>query len=550
MSDSLLIGATGVDAAQQMLNVVGNNIANSNTVAFKAQNINFSDLVYDNLGAATGNSQTLGGTDPIQVGLGVQVSSIETLNTQGSINETGRELDMALQGNGYFVARSPTGDLYTRDGSFGIDSDGYLVDPATGNRIQRTGTVGEGSATLPAFQTPGNDDILIPINAQIPGQATSVVDMQGNLSAGATGPLAQTLTSAQPFTSGGAPANAGTLLDSLDDIQTQYEPGDQLELQGTTSGGTPVNVDVPVDDTTTLGDLVNDINTNFPDATASIDANGNLVVTANNPGASSLNLAISNVAGDAGSLNWANHDPAVTTTGAAATTVQSTIQVYDTQGNSHNLNLSFQKQANGTWNLTAGLAAADGTLTNNTITGITFNPNGSFSTASGGNTITAQFTGLATPQTIAFNFGTPGGFSGLTQMGGTSGAAAVNQDGFAPGSLSSLTVNQDGTIEGNFSNGQSIPIAQLAIASFTNPDALTRVGQNYYASNPQSGNAVLGTGQSGGNGSIQQDALEQSNVSVSQEFAQLIIAQQTYEANSRTISVSDQVVQDLMSIFH
>jgi flagellar hook protein FlgE len=550
MSDSLLTGASGVDAAQQMLNVVGNNLANSNTVGFKAQTINFSDLVYETLGSATGSSHTLGGTDPKQVGLGVQVSDIETLNSQGSINSTGRELDVAMQGNGYFVARSSNGNLFTRDGSFGIDSSGFLVDPATGNRIQRFGTVGEGTATLPAFQSPGNDDILIPTNAQIPGHATTIVAMQGNLSAQANGPLAQVLTSAQPFTSAGVAATATTLLNSLDGLQSAYAPNDQLRLQGNDANGNPVNVTVPVDDTTTLGDLVNDIDSNFPGATASIDASGNLVVTATNPGPSTLNLAISDVAGNAGSMNWVAHDPAVTTTGANATTVQTSIQVYDTQGTPHNLNVTFTKQADGTWNLTAALNPSDGTLTSNTVTGITFNANGSFSATSGGNSIVAQFTGLAAPQSIAFNFGAPGAFNGLTQMGGNSAAAAVNQDGFAPGALNSLTFDQDGTINGNFSNGQTIPLAQLAIASFANADALTRVGQNYYASNVQSGNAQLGAAQTGGRGSVQQDALEQSNVSVSQEFARLIIAQQAYEANSRTISVSSQVVQDLMSIFH
>ena len=249
-------------------------------------------------------------------------------------------------------------------------------------------------------------------------------------------------------------------------------------------------------------------------------------------------------------MNWSNHNPAVTTAGANATTVQSSTQVFDTQGNSHTLSLAFQKQADGTWNLTAGLNPSDGTLTNSTVTGIIFNANGSFSAVGGSNTITAQFNGLPAAQTIAFNFGTPGGFSGLTQMGGPSAAAAVSQDGFAPGALNSLTFNQDGTIAGNFSNGQSLVIAQLAIASFANADALTRVGQNYYASNVQSGQAVMGSAQTGGRGSVQQDALEQSNVSVSLEFAQLIIAQQSYEANSRTISISSQVVQDLMSIFH
>src|ERR1043166_2968216 len=136
MSDSLLIGASGLRANQQMLEVVGNNLANSNTVGFKAQRITFSDLVYQTLSEASSSSSTQGGTNPTQVGLGVRVATIDTVGTQGSIGATGRELDVALQGQGFFVTRGSTGYAYTRDGAFGIDALNRLVDPATGNLIQ------------------------------------------------------------------------------------------------------------------------------------------------------------------------------------------------------------------------------------------------------------------------------------------------------------------------------------------------------------------------------------------------------------------------------
>ncbi len=549
MSDSLLTGVTGLQANQMMLDVVGNNLANSNTVGFKAQRITFQDLVYQTLSPATSSSQNLGGTNPAQVGLGVRTGSIDTLDTQGGIQSTGRELDVALQGQGYFVLRGTTGDVYTRDGAFGVDADNFLVDPATGNRVQRFGSVGESSAAGPAFQTAGNNDIKIPLGTSIPGHATGTINLQGNLSAAAAGPAAQVLTSAQPFTTTGGPASATTALNSLSDNQTPYVGTDKLLLQGTTTSGTAVSATLNLTPTSTLGDLVNAIDANFAGATASIDSAGNLVVTSSTTGPSSLSVTISDAAGNTGKTNWANHSLGVSTTGSAGASVQSAIQVYDTQGNAHNINLTFQKQTNGTWNLTAQMNPSDGTLTNNTITGITFNADGSFRQA-GGSSITAQFAGLTAPQTIAFNFGTAGGFDGLTQMGGASGAAAVGQDGFAPGALNSLTINQDGTINGNFSNGRSIPIAQLAVATFANAEALDRIGNNDFASNPQSGDPQLGAARSGGRGEVIQQALESSNVDISLEFTQLIIAQRGYEVNSRTISVSSQIIQDLVNIIH
>src|SRR5258708_1379360 len=299
MSDSLLIGVSGLQVAQQMLDVVGNNLANENTVGFKSQRVRFDDLVYQTLGAATGPStNSPGGTNPIQVGLGVRLGAIDTMNQQGSIQATGRDLDLALQGNGYFVARSSNGNFFTRNGAFGIDANNFLVDPGTGYRIQRFGMVGETTTTGPAFQTVGDNDIQIPVGTTTPGHATGVIDFVGNLSASASGPQAAVLTSAVPFLAGGVAGTGATTLNGLDDIQTPYIAGDQLQLQGATTNNTPVNVTIPVDPTTTLGDIVNAINANFPGATASIDATGNLVVQSTTTGPSSLSLTISDVAGN------------------------------------------------------------------------------------------------------------------------------------------------------------------------------------------------------------------------------------------------------------
>jgi flagellar hook protein FlgE len=546
MSGILLSAVSGLEANQQMLDVVGNNLANSNTTGYKAQTAQFSDLMYQTLQSASGSSSgSLGGVNPVQMGSGVQVASVSTNLQQGTLDQTGNQYDMALQGNGFFVVNNGSQDLYTRAGSFSVNSQGYLVDPSTGDLVQRFGSVGEGSATTPAFQTAGSNNIQIPNGTVIPGQATTNVTLQGNLNPAAAGPLAQVLTSSQPFLSGGAPATTATLLNSLSDNTTPYVPGDNLQITGTTSGGTAVNVTVPIDDTTTLGDVVNAINANFPDATASISSAGNLVVTANNAGPSQLSVAISDVTGNTGATDWGNHTETVTTGGQNGTTVTSSMQVYDAAGSAHTLNLVFQKQANDTWSLTGSFAAGDTSVVSGTVSGISFNPNGSFSAVTGSSYLTVNYANQVAPQQINFNFGTPNGFNGLTQVGGTSSAAATGQNGSAAGVLTSVSIGSDGTINGVFTNGQTLALAQLAVANFANPQGLSLQGNNYYAGTTNSGPAVVGAAGSGGLGTVQQGELEESNVDVSLEFTQLIVAQRGFEANAKALTVADQVLQTL-----
>lgn len=547
MSSSLLAGVSGLTAAQDLLDVVGNNLANLNTTGFKTQTPLFSDLLYQTLSPASASSKG-NGTNPIQVGYGAMTSTIDTNFTQGALTTTGNPLDVAIQGQGFFLANNGTQNLYTRAGAFNIDAAGYLVDPATGYMIQRVGAVGQASATSPGFQTAGNSNIQIPMGTGIPAKETANVTLTGNLSAQAAGPQTQSLTSATPFQSGGSPATAATLINNLSDIQTPFAAGDSLVLQGTTATGTTVNTTVSVDPTTTLGTLIGDINTAFPGSTATLDASGNLVVTSNTTGPSKLQVSISDAAGDVGSEPWSSHAFQVTTGGAAGATVNTAIQVYDTQGTAHTLSLVFQKQANNTWNMTASIPAADGTMVNSTVSGITFNPDGSFQNVSGSGNISFTVNGLPTPQTVNFNFGSPNGFNGLTQFGGASSAGATAQDGYAAGTLSSVSLAQDGTINGLFTNGQTFPLAQLAIATFTNPDGLSRVGQNYFQSTINSGVPLISGGLAGNAGSIQGGALESSNVDVSLQFTQLITGQQAYEVNSRSISINNQVIQDLVNI--
>ncbi|VTR96384.1 flagellar hook protein : Flagellar hook-basal body protein OS=Cellulomonas fimi (strain ATCC 484 / DSM 20113 / JCM 1341 / NBRC 15513 / NCIMB 8980 / NCTC 7547) GN=Celf_0679 PE=4 SV=1: Flg_bb_rod: FlaE: Flg_bbr_C [Gemmata massiliana] len=180
--NALFIGSSGLTTNSSALDVIGNNLANLNTTGFKSQRMLFKDVVYQTINSGSTATNSVGGTNPTQFGFGVGTGSIGTMFAQGNLNPTGRNLDAGIQGSGFFVLKSSNSVSYSRAGGFDVDAAGYLVDPSTGFRVQRFGAVGEGTATTPAFQTPGNLDIQIPFGTGVAGFATTNVSYQGNLS--------------------------------------------------------------------------------------------------------------------------------------------------------------------------------------------------------------------------------------------------------------------------------------------------------------------------------------------------------------------------------
>ena len=241
MSLSLLTGASGLLSHQRKLDVVANNLANLNTMGFKSQRILFSDLQYTTIQpAAAGSNADFGGTNPRQAGFGVSVAQTSRNHGQGVLTATGAAFDYAIQGEGFFVV-SDGQTSYTRAGAFSLDSNGYLVDPATGAFVQRYGNTGEGIEGLPQFQVPGNDAIHVPLGASIEGRITSESSFTGNLPASALPPLAEVIATVRPFETSGAPATLTTLLNDLDSSVAGYTAGDQLQIEGTNVDGTPIS---------------------------------------------------------------------------------------------------------------------------------------------------------------------------------------------------------------------------------------------------------------------------------------------------------------------
>lgn len=707
MIPALFTSSSALAASQTMLSVVGNNLANSNTAGYKAQTVTFSNQFSQLLSGSSGPSEDTGGRDPVQVGMGVKVASTSTNLTQGTYQTTGNPYDLAIQNAGYFVLKDGSQTVYTRSGSFNVDADGSLIDPATGAKVQRVGTVGEGTATDPAFQTAGDNNISIPAPTTIPGVPTQNVTFKGNLSANAAGPTTQVLTSGQAMTAGGLAATLTTSLDALDQttksalFPTGYQAGDTIQITGTRVDGTKVNATysttgVPANDT--VGALLNSINQAFlsgtpsSGATATLDSTGRIVLTANQSGASHATLTLSASPNPSGtSTQFANFTQ--TTAGKAGDTATSVIQVYDSQGTAHNVTFTFQKVSANTWDITASINPNEGTIQgfgeDNTVAGVIFNADGSLQSVAGnsqsamlvthnpmtvsgtgatstttlesldqhtpagtpyaagdsititgtdfsgnaitpvvvpaytagvpatvgdivnainsaygsavasldssGNiTLTASRTGqtplsitiadtatntggstafssfdIAKPgtdgdaniaftinnlagfgqvQNINLNLGTPNTTSGVSQTGSSTSVSATKQDGYAEGTLLSTSIGADGIITGQFSNGQSKQIAQIALATFTNPGGLENVGNNYFKYSTASGLPKVSTPTAGGAGSILSGGLEGSNVDVGTEFTRLIAAQRGYQVNAKAFSVANTMMQDSIDL--
>ncbi len=416
MIRNLFTATSGLQGHQTLLDVVGNNLANVNTTAFKAERLRFSDQFSDVLRAHTGPQANIGGTNPAQVGQGVKVAAIDSIMLQGALETTGNNLDLAIQDDGFFVVRNGNQNFFTRAGAFSIDGGGKLVDSATGFRLQRTGIVGEATATLPGFQVNGDNSIDIPIGTTIAGEATTEISFAGNLDAEAIGPLQETARINTPLTIGGVAAQAGDAINSLDQVTTAFGAGDVIEITGTTLDGKAINaqyVFTAADTVQALLDTINSAYGAFQDAaatvpspngaTASLDVNGAITLTANRAGAGDLAINLSSRASNAGAATFSNF--VLVTDGKDGDTTTTAIEIFDDQGTSHTMTLTFQKVGDNEWDMIASIGpSGDFAGFDARVDGITFNEDGSFQSVTGADTqtvvastVAATITDTATP---------------------------------------------------------------------------------------------------------------------------------------------------------
>lgn len=544
MFSSLLTGVSGLRANQTMLSVIGNNLANINTPGFKASAARFSELLARTLrSAAGGEDGGAGGVNPMQIGNGAQVAAIDRDLSQGSLMATGRPFDLAIQGQGFFVVRDGGEKYYTRVGAFDLDAASYLVDPATGFRVLDV----------------DNSEIQIDYSVMRTGKMTSYLDIDGNFAADAVKAVAVVLGTRSPFTTldvdGEEVAAArDTLLNDLTSVTTAYVDGDVIEITGTDPDGNPISATFAYQDGSTLGDLVDAISDEFGDyATVELDAEGEIIVTAKEPGATPLSLALSDQAGNTGGMSFDQHLFDADVAGTDGTKYTTSTEVFDQQGVGHLLTLTFEKMDDNEWDLTVSMDEGEGEVIDGKVEGITFDDDGEFSLASGVGEgdpgITVRFGDLETAQDLDIRFAAgPDGSGGVTQRGEEGGVFVGGQDGLAVGHFRDISVLSNGLIQANFTNGEIDDLATLQVATFGNPEGLSQVGGGYYVATPSSGEAVGVEGGSGRAGVIQAGALEGSNVDVAMEFARLITAQRGFQVSARTITTTNEILEDLVNL--
>jgi len=551
MSFALSAGVTGLQAHQKMLDIAGNNLANVNTTAFKSSRITFSELLNETIKKASQPTSGVGGTNPQQIGSGVGVAGITPNMSQGNIINTGNPLDLAVEGEGYFVLSDGQQNVYTRGGSFAVDADSNLIDPSTGYHVQRIGSEGE----IDGFQTTGTSEIHVPYDVAMPAKDTSEMVVSGNLSADAISSVTRTqvITSNLAYTyNDGTAATEDTQLGELDQLNGAFVPG-TITIDGYDKDGTAYDsgLNLAVIGTTTLGEIINHLNTNVLDGSTASLVNGQIRITDNTSGYSKTDMTLSF---DNNPLLTPGYFEISTVGGEESKNIN--ITVFDSQGGKHVLSGAFVRtDTPNTWDMVLTSITGeinDITMANRRIEGITFNAgDGSYAGISDADTSEFVITfahDTSSPQTIQLNLGTQGKLDGLTQFAGNSTAVARDQDGYAAGRLSAVSVNNEGILIGAFSNGIKKNIATIEVALFQNTSGLERVGNGYFVPSANSGEAIATQAMTGGAGSIHGGSLEKSNSDVATEFVNMIQAQNGFQANSRTIKVANDILRELTSL--
>jgi len=402
---SFYASLSGLATNANSLSVIGNNLANLNTIGFKGSTSTFQDMFN---AAALGNG-TSGNGNPIQIGLGAQLASINQNFGQGSFQSTSNTTDMGISGSGFFMLQTPSGArVYSRAGNFSLNNSGELIDPS-GNHVLGWNADATGAITTSGALTP----IRINMGASSQPIATSTITMTTNLNASAA-----------------------------------------------------------------VGD-----------------------------------------------------------------TFTAPITIYDSLGATHNLTATYSKTGIGAWSMALSVDDAAATVTPAT-TAITFDSAGNMTSPTGA--ITIGVTGWsdgAAASSISWN-----PVNDVSSFASDSAITTTTQNGMGGGNITSVTVDQDGKIIGAFTNGQTMALAQVSLASFGNQQGLSKLGNNTWAETLASGTPAIGVANQAGRGQILGSQLELSNVDVASEFTQLIVNQRGYQANSRVVTTTDDLLQETLNL--
>ncbi len=576
---ALFTGLTGLNANSRNIDVIGNNIANVNTTAFKSARLNFSTLLSRTYSAGSGPGAASGGTNPYQVGLGVSTSGTQRNFTSGTLSPTGDPRDMAIDGDGFFVVRRGEGQWYTRAGNFRTDSAQYLSTP-TGERLQ-------GYAVDDQFNiVPGRTtDVRIPLGTLTIADPTQNVRFRGNLNADGTLPaqgaritLMGTSTTGLLAASDAVPLpNPGDVLETttrLLDIEDPALPGSNtrlfasgqgIQLYNAQRGGRTLPTQTyTIDAASTLADLqaflsealgINPATGANPDARTpgvSLDPVTGVLSIVGNTGVVNdlvVNDSDLRVVDAAGTYV---RQPFVTAKAAAADGegVRTAYEVYDSLGTPVQVRMAMvldsRSDAGTRWRY---MLESDDSLGASTQLGTGLLSFGTDGQLVSGSPVTLDIdrsgTGATTPLSISLFF-SQGQDSVTALTDSTSSIAATYRDGAPIGTLSSFGVGADGVITGSFTNGLARTLAQVALATFANNEGLLDAGNNLFQVGVNSGQAVITAPDSLGAGRVAGGALELSNVDIGEEFIKMISSSTGYSASSRVIRTADELLQQLL----
>src|ERR1700728_222268 len=505
------IPLSGLTSESTALSAIANNLSNQNTTGYKDTSVLFSDLFYQSLG-------TTGSGDPIQVGAGVEIGSMPSLFTQGSISSTGVPTDVAIQGNGFFAVQNADGTTdYTRAGDFTVDSNNYLV-TSSGQQVLGypavNGVVNSGAGIVPLQLGGGTIS---------PPTATANVDIASNLDA-----------------SSGVGATFSTPVTIYDSLGAAHTLTYNFTNTGPNTWSYSLNL--PPTDLNSVGGA----------PATGVLATGTL--TFNGSGA---------LIGTSGGVGTPTYGPA---TGGGANVGDETITGEEATAATEAQTVTLTATSATTFSVVGSVSGAMGTAT----VGSPFTSGQlGFTIAAGstafatGDTITIPTTPLAVGnvkgnpitgfadgaanQTINWNV-LSGTSPDITQVAATSTTTSIGQDGSSSGSLSNFSIGSDGTVTGTFTNGKTQALGQLALASFANVNGLQLDGTTDYSPTLASGPAVVGVPGAGELGTLSGGSLELSNVDIATEFANLIVAQRGFEADAKAVTTFDQITQDTIAL--
>lgn len=482
---------SGLQAHQTKMNVIGNNIANVNTYGFKASRVTFSDVFYQTMSGASAPTTNGGGTNPTQLGYGAKVNSIDVINTRAGSATTDRALDVYINGDGYLPVKDSEGVIkYTRVGVLSFDEAGNLID-RNGNMV--LGFQLDATTRNPRLDADGTTSAqnLSPI--QVPPEE---LDRYTGISIGQNGEITAIREGDPAITLG---ADTGWIRTATLPATSNYNG--EITIDSATAVTATVDLVAPVrpDGTAYSG--------TFTVATAA-DVMGNLTLTYNG---TTVTLTGTNKAGDPVS------SAAVAWDGAGADTLTFVV-------GGQNINLTVDSTGAAGPNLVSGTPTVVGTVVPNSVTLniSTFNKSGEAVNATGTLDLPAN-TLVIGDITLTLN---PAAFG------------TMDIDDLA------------GTVMGSAGPGPGTPekIAHMATVKFINADGLSQDGEGYYVETTNSGDPVASIPGNGGSGNLRAGALEMSNVDLSKEFTEMIITQRGFQANTRMITVSDEMLAELVNM--